>query len=43
MRRCAGALQQLAPPLSSVVMIENVGNLFYPALSDLGARGKVTL
>src|SRR5437588_4221415 len=32
----ARALQQLDPPLKSVVMIENVGNLVCPGLFDLG-------
>lgn len=34
-------LQQLNPPLNSVVMIENVGNLVCPALFDLGEHLKV--
>lgn len=37
----ARGLQQLAPPLDSIVMIENVGNLVCPALFDLGERAKV--
>jgi hydrogenase nickel incorporation protein HypB len=36
-------LQQLNPPLNSVVMIENVGNLVCPALFDLGERAKVVI
>ncbi len=32
----ASGLQQLDPPLNSVVLIENVGNLVCPALFDLG-------
>jgi hydrogenase nickel incorporation protein HypB len=36
-------LQQLNPPLNSVVMIENVGNLVCPALFDLGEQGKVVI
>jgi hydrogenase nickel incorporation protein HypB len=39
----ASALKQLAPPLNSVVMIENVGNLVCPALFDLGERAKVVI
>ncbi|MHC5937250.1 hydrogenase nickel incorporation protein HypB [Nostoc sp.] len=36
-------LQQLNPPLNSVVMIENVGNLVCPALFDLGEHLKVVI
>jgi hydrogenase nickel incorporation protein HypB len=36
-------LQQLNPPLDSVVMIENVGNLVCPALFDLGENLKVVI
>ncbi len=36
-------LQELNPPLNSVVMIENVGNLVCPALFDLGERAKVAI
>ncbi|MBF2065936.1 MAG: hydrogenase nickel incorporation protein HypB [Calothrix sp. C42_A2020_038] len=36
-------LQQLNPPLNSVVMIENVGNLVCPALFDLGENAKVVI
>ncbi len=36
-------LQQLNPPLNSVVMIENVGNLVCPALFDLGEFSKVVI
>jgi hydrogenase nickel incorporation protein HypB len=36
-------LQQLNPPLNSVVMIENVGNLVCPALFDLGETLKVVI
>jgi len=36
-------LMQLDPPLQSVVMIENVGNLVCPALFDLGERAKVLI
>ncbi|MGH8164778.1 MAG: hydrogenase nickel incorporation protein HypB, partial [Rhodanobacteraceae bacterium] len=39
----AGALRQLDPPLDSLVMIENVGNLVCPALFDLGERDKVVV
>ncbi|MBE9129579.1 MULTISPECIES: hydrogenase nickel incorporation protein HypB [unclassified Coleofasciculus] len=34
---------QLNPPLNSVVMIENVGNLVCPALFDLGEYAKVAI
>ncbi|MCX7593051.1 MAG: hydrogenase nickel incorporation protein HypB, partial [Fischerella sp.] len=36
-------LQKLNPPLDSVVMIENVGNLVCPALFDLGEHLKVVI
>jgi len=36
-------LKQLNPPLNSVVMIENVGNLVCPALFDLGEQAKVVI
>jgi hydrogenase nickel incorporation protein HypB len=36
-------LQQLNPPLNSIVMIENVGNLVCPALFDLGEKAKVAI
>ncbi|AFY41422.1 hydrogenase nickel incorporation protein HypB [Nostoc sp. PCC 7107] len=36
-------LQQLNPPLNSLVMIENVGNLVCPALFDLGEQAKVVI
>ena len=36
-------LEQLNPPLNSVVMIENVGNLVCPALFDLGEQAKVVI
>lgn len=39
----ARGLVQLDPPLHSVVMIENVGNLVCPALFDLGERAKVVM
>ena len=39
----ARGLQRLAPPLSSIVMIENVGNLVCPALFDLGERAKIVI
>lgn len=39
----ARGLQQLNPPLNSVVMIENVGNLVCPALFDLGEQAKVVI
>jgi hydrogenase nickel incorporation protein HypB len=37
------ALEQLDPPLRSVVLIENVGNLVCPALFDLGEQAKVVI
>ncbi|WP_408432026.1 hydrogenase nickel incorporation protein HypB [Paraburkholderia fungorum] len=37
------ALTELDPPLHSVVMIENVGNLVCPALFDLGEAEKVLI
>jgi hydrogenase nickel incorporation protein HypB len=37
------ALQQLDPPLHSLIIIENVGNLVCPALFDLGERAKVVV
>ncbi|MGA8259403.1 MAG: hydrogenase nickel incorporation protein HypB [Arenicellales bacterium] len=39
----ARALEELDPPLDSLVMIENVGNLVCPALFDLGERAKVAV
>lgn len=36
-------LQKLNPPLNSIVMIENVGNLVCPALFDLGEQAKVVI
>jgi hydrogenase nickel incorporation protein HypB len=39
----ARALPALAPPVDSVLVIENVGNLVCPALFDLGERSKVVL
>lgn len=39
----ARGLQQLQPPLHSIVMIENVGNLVCPALFDLGEHAKVAI
>lgn len=36
-------LQELNPPLNSIVMIENVGNLVCPALFDLGEQAKVVI
>jgi hydrogenase nickel incorporation protein HypB len=36
-------LDVLQPPLGSVVMIENVGNLVCPALFDLGERARVVI
>lgn len=39
----ARGLKDLQPPLDSVVMIENVGNLVCPALFDLGEDCKVAI
>jgi hydrogenase nickel incorporation protein HypB len=39
----ARGLQQLDPPLRSLVLIENVGNLVCPALFDLGEHAKVVI
>lgn len=39
----ARGLKQLAPPLNSILMIENVGNLVCPALFDLGEACKVVV
>jgi hydrogenase nickel incorporation protein HypB len=39
----ARGLQELRPSASSIVMIENVGNLVCPALFDLGERAKVVI
>ena len=39
----AKGLQQLDPPVNSVVLIENVGNLVCPALFDLGERARVVI
>ncbi|HEY4016866.1 MAG TPA: hydrogenase nickel incorporation protein HypB [Polyangiaceae bacterium] len=39
----ARGLRELKPPASSLVMIENVGNLVCPALFDLGERAKVAI
>lgn len=39
----ARGLKDLNPPLDSVVMIENVGNLVCPALFDLGEHCKVAI
>ncbi len=39
----ANALEKLAPPAKSIVMIENVGNLVCPALFDLGEQSKVVI
>jgi hydrogenase nickel incorporation protein HypB len=36
-------LQELDPPMNSLVMIENVGNLVCPALFDLGENAKVVI
>jgi hydrogenase nickel incorporation protein HypB len=39
----ARALKELDPPMRSLVMIENVGNLVCPALFDLGEHAKVVI
>jgi hydrogenase nickel incorporation protein HypB len=39
----AKGLVQLAPPMNSIVLIENVGNLVCPALFDLGECAKVVI
>ncbi len=39
----AKGLKELQPPLNSVLMIENVGNLVCPALFDLGERAKILI
>lgn len=39
----AHALKQLDPPMNSLLMIENVGNLVCPALFDLGEAAKVAI
>jgi hydrogenase nickel incorporation protein HypB len=39
----ARGLQELRPSASSIVLIENVGNLVCPALFDLGERAKVVI
>ncbi len=39
----AKGLKGLQPPLNSVVMIENVGNLVCPALFDLGEKHKIAI
>lgn len=36
-------VQTLTPPMNSVLMIENVGNLVCPALFDLGEQAKVAI
>jgi hydrogenase nickel incorporation protein HypB len=39
----ASGLRALNPPISSLVLIENVGNLVCPALFDLGERAKIVI
>jgi len=39
----AEALRQLDPPMHSLLMIENVGNLVCPALFDLGEHTRVVI
>ncbi len=39
----AQGLETLKPPMNSIVMIENVGNLVCPALFDLGEQAKVVI
>lgn len=36
-------LEELNPPMNSLVLIENVGNLVCPALFDLGEKAKVAM
>ena len=36
-------LEELNPPMGSIILIENVGNLVCPALFDLGERAKVVI
>lgn len=36
-------IQALNPPLNSIVLVENVGNLVCPALFDLGEQAKVVI
>ncbi|MDT0636291.1 hydrogenase nickel incorporation protein HypB [Spectribacter hydrogenoxidans] len=38
-----GALKRLDPPMDSLVLVENVGNLVCPALFDLGEAAKVAI
>jgi hydrogenase nickel incorporation protein HypB len=39
----ARGLDELRPPVGSIVLIENVGNLVCPAMFDLGERAKVVI
>ena len=39
----AGAISELRPPVGSLVLIENVGNLVCPALFDLGEWAKIAV
>jgi hydrogenase nickel incorporation protein HypB len=39
----ARGVGELRPPIRSIVMIENVGNLVCPAMFDLGERAKVVI
>jgi hydrogenase nickel incorporation protein HypB len=39
----AKGLEQLDPPMNSIVVIENVGNLVCPALFDLGEESRVVI
>jgi hydrogenase nickel incorporation protein HypB len=39
----ARGLEQLNPPMNSMVLIENVGNLVCPALFDLGEHARVVI
>jgi hydrogenase nickel incorporation protein HypB len=39
----ARGIKELQPPMDSVVMIENVGNLVCPALFDLGEKCKIAI
>jgi hydrogenase nickel incorporation protein HypB len=36
-------LEELNPPMGSIILIENVGNLVCPALFDLGERARVVI
>ena len=42
-RMVGRALEELCPPMSSLLFVENVGNLVCPALFDLGEGGRVVI